>query len=365
MAGYPVKKKKKFSGKAFLPPNYNYIAQNVGVTKKENCGACHFTGGGGNNVKHGDLEIALNHTTTDVDVHMGADGKNMTCTACHKTNQHNIQGQLYSVSSHNKDRTTCEQCHTDQPHESQRINMHANKVACQTCHIPTYAKGAPTKMNWDWSTAGKFKPDGGMLMKKDSTGAMTYHTKKGTFAWGKNVKPAYVWFNGEARHYVMGQKFNPNERLHLNKLLGSYADKNSKIVPVKRFTGKQIYDTENKYMIVPHLFGKDTTSYWLNFDWNKAAEAGMKSVGLPYSGKYGFAETQMDWPVNHMVSPSNESLTCIECHSRNGRLAGINDFYMPGRDYNPLLDKSGFILILLSLIGVTIHASLRFVKSKD
>ena len=363
--GLPAKEEMVICGIASHPFDYGKVLKSIGKPERHNCGSCHFVGGGGNNVKHGDLEMALNNTTKKVDVHMGVDGANMNCTQCHKTEQHNIPGNLYSIASTSDNRISCEQCHTGTPHENSILNNHIDRIACQTCHIPEFAKVNPTKMHWDWSTAGEFKPDGGMLMKKDSTGAMTYHTKKGTFEWGKNVKPAYVWFNGEARHYVMGQKFNPKERLHLNRLLGSYADKNSKIIPVKRFVGKQIYDTENKYMIIPHLFGKDTTSYWLNFDWNKAAEAGMKSAGIPYSGKYGFAETQMDWPVNHMVSPSNESLTCIECHSRNGRLAGINDFYMPGRDYNPLLDKSGFILIILSFFGVAIHAGLRFVKSRD
>jgi hypothetical protein len=201
-----------------------------------------------------------------------------------------------------------------------------------------------------------------MLMKKDSTGAMTYHTKKGSFIWGKNVKPEYIWSNGEARHYIMGDKIDPTKTVHLNSFKGEYSDKNSKIVPVKRFLGKQIYDSENNYMIIPHLFGKDTTSYWLNFDWNKAAKVGMEEVGLPYSGKFGFVSTQMDWPVNHMVAPRKKSLTCTECHTRNGRLAELNDFYMPGRDYNNWLDKFGVIMILLSFAGVIVHATLRIIK---
>ncbi len=35
------------------------VAQSVGPTKKENCGACHFNGGGGTGVKHGDLDESL------------------------------------------------------------------------------------------------------------------------------------------------------------------------------------------------------------------------------------------------------------------------------------------------------------------
>ncbi|WP_227842163.1 hypothetical protein [Vreelandella zhuhanensis] len=33
-----------------------------------------------------------------------------------------------------------------------RLNEHTRALACQTCHIPTFARGGvPTKMGWDWS----------------------------------------------------------------------------------------------------------------------------------------------------------------------------------------------------------------------
>ncbi len=364
-AGLPVDKKMVSNGKTFLPPDYNKIAQNVGTPKRNNCGSCHFTGGGGNNVKHGDLELALNKTTRKVDVHMGVNGANMNCVACHKTNDHKISGKLYTVSSKNVNRATCTQCHTDAPHNNPILNHHTDRIACETCHIPVYAKVNPTKMYWDWSTAGKRNPDGSFIVKKDSNGYMTYHTKKGSFQFEKNVKPEYVWFNGTARHYLMGQKIDPSKVLELNRLQGSYADKTSKIIPVKVHRGKQIYDAENKYLIVPHLFGKDSTAFWKNFNWDKTARTGMASVGLPYSGKYSFVSTKMYWPVNHMVSEAGESLTCIDCHSHNSRLSELRDFYMPGRDYDPLLDKTGVLMIVLSLIGVAIHAGLRIVKSKN
>lgn len=55
--------------------------------------------------------------------------------------------------------------------------------------------------------------------------------------------------------------------------------------------GKQIYDVENNYLVVPKLFGKD--GYWKTYDWNNAAELGMKTIDLAYSGKHGFVETEM------------------------------------------------------------------------
>jgi hypothetical protein len=69
----------------YLVPDYNYVAQNVGLPKRHNCGICHFYGGGGNNVKHGDLEEALLDCSFEVDVHMSSDSLNMNCIDCHKT----------------------------------------------------------------------------------------------------------------------------------------------------------------------------------------------------------------------------------------------------------------------------------------
>jgi hypothetical protein len=91
----------------------------------------------------------------------------------------------------------------------------------------------------------------------------------------------------------------------------------------------------------------------------------MKRVDLPYSGKYGFAETEMYWPINHMVAPKTNTVQCIECHTRhNGRLAGLNDFYMPGRNYSAGLEKFGAAMILMTLAGVIAHGVARIVTNR-
>ncbi len=59
-------------------PDYKNIVANVGRPMKHNCGYCHFNGGGGNNVKHGDLETALLNCDRNVDIHMAKDGLDMT-----------------------------------------------------------------------------------------------------------------------------------------------------------------------------------------------------------------------------------------------------------------------------------------------
>lgn len=278
-------------------------ARSVGIPTKANCGACHFYGGGGNNVKHGDLEEAILETGTDVDVHMGNDGINMECIACHVTDKHQISGQMYSVSSMNHEHVTCEQCHTSTPHENNILNEHTLKVACQTCHIPIYAKANATKMYWDWSTAGRLE-DGKPYSEEDEDGNHTYLSIKGSFVWKKNVKPEYVWFDGTAEHYFLGDNVDPMKVVKMNTLHGDYRDSDAKIIPVKIHRARQIYDCDLEHIIQPKLFSEEKGGggYWKDFDWGIAAKLGMEAVDTPYSGKYCFVNTEMYWPLNHMVS---------------------------------------------------------------
>ncbi len=348
----------------------NNIAMNVGRPERTNCGVCHFFGGGGNNVKHGDLEMSMFEPAREVDVHMASDGQNMQCVDCHTTEKHNIAGKMYSLSSMNHNRVECVQCHGNTPHESSILNEHTIKVACQTCHIPTYAKVNSTKLHWDWSTAGKLK-NGQPYTEEDENGNHTYMSIKGSFEWGKNLQPDYIWFNGTASHYLLGDEIKDTTKpIVLNTLHGSYIDSDSKIIPVKIHTANQPFDPVNKILIQPKLFAekKGEGAYWKDFNWLTASEVGMKDVGLPFSGKVSFVKTKMYWPINHMVSSKENSMKCEDCHSRdNSRLAGLNDFYMPGRDYSKFVETAGTLLLIFTLIAVAIHGSIRIfiaVRSK-
>jgi octaheme c-type cytochrome (tetrathionate reductase family) len=345
----------------------NNIAQHVGKPKRTNCGVCHFFGGGGNNVKHGDLEMAMFEPSRDVDVHMDAEGPNMQCVDCHLTEKHKILGKMYSLSSMNRDRSTCEQCHTENPHSEDILNEHTYKVACQTCHIPTYAKVNATKTDWDWSTAGKLK-NGEPYEEDDADGNHTYLSIKGSFKWGKNLKPEYIWFNGTADHYLLGDVIKDTTKpLKINTLNGSYSDKDSKIIPVKIHRAIQPFDPVTKVLIQPKLFAdkKGEGAFWQDFDWRRSSEIGMKDVDLPFSGKVSFIKTEMYWPVNHMVSSKELTVQCSECHTRdNSRLAGLTDFYMPARDYSSFVESAGIGIILLTLLGVITHGTVRIFSSK-
>jgi len=140
---------------------------------------------------------------------------------------------------------------------------------------------------------------------------------------------------------------------------------NSKIYPMKIMRGKQPYDTKNNTFLQFKTFGpKGSGAYWKDFDWQKSIRTGMDYVGKPYSGKMDFISTRSYWPLNHMVSESDQALSCTECHSHDGVLTGLNDFYLPGRDVNLLLDWTGKLFILFSVLGVIVHALLRFNAKK-
>ena len=370
-AGNPVSKAKVFpgNGKTYLPPDWNKVAQSVSRPSRQNCGTCHFFGGGGDGVKHGDLDSSLFKPNKALDVHMGLDGQNFNCTRCHSTQLHHIAGRVYTTpaSEHRLSlveddlahKITCESCHTSRPHKSEaKMNDHTDKVACQSCHIPTFARVNPTKMSWDWSASGK-KKDGKPYQVKGEMGRAIYDTKKGEMHWEKNVKPQYFWYNGAMEHLTVKDTIDPGKRVALNRPLGDRKDPNSRIFPFKVHLGKQPYDKINKNMTIIHLFpsGKDDkTAYWKFYDWEKAIDTGMRYAGLEFSGEYDFVETSYVFPITHMVAPKENVLSCTECHSKdNSRLANLAGFYMPARDCVGVIETLGWILVLGSLAGVIIH----------
>lgn len=290
-----------------------YIARNVGAPSRNNCGTCHFFGGGGDAVKHGDLDESLAYADKNIDVHMDLEGLNFTCQECHTTDDHFISGNAMVVSPTSQTHIGCTNCHDGDPHSESLISQHMDRVACQTCHIPNFAKETPTKTSWDWSTAGQ-----NIKGKKDQYGKPTYMKKKGNFTWGKNIIPTYAWYNGTAGAYLPGDKIDADAVTKLSYPNGDRKDKKAMIYPFKVHTGKQIYDKKYEYLITPKLFGKG--GYWKTFDWDSASKLGMASSGLKYSGEYGFADTTMYWRINHMVSPKEQALDCLDCHGDNGRM---------------------------------------------
>lgn len=323
--------KKTPTGAGLPDPTVNLlaVARSVGPTSRKTCGACHFFGGGGDAVKHGDLDSTLTQPLRSVDVHMGTDGANMGCAGCHVKAGPDGKGHHVFLGSHYTQPAAspalaCENCHNANPHQDAVQNQHAQKVSCQACHIPAFARGGhATKMSWDWSTAGQKGPDGKPLVIKDAQGNPLYDGMKGTFTWQANVVPSYIWFNGEVDYVTSSETIDPAGRVLLTRPGGGYGDGQAKIYPIKRFVGRQPMDAANRKLAIPHLFAlnaNDTAAYWKGYNWTNALAAGMAYAGLPFSGQVGWVDTEMFWVQNHMVAPKEQALQCAQCHVPNGRL---------------------------------------------
>lgn len=288
-------------------------ARSVRAPTRDNCGKCHFDGGGGNGVKHGDLDESLYFPSENLDVHMGRLG--FVCIDCHRTENHVIKGRMvadnYRIDP--AEQVACTDCHNETPHPDERLNIHTDAVACQTCHIPNIARKDPTKVSWDWSTAGQDQPED----------HFTYLKIKGTFVYERNYQPTYLWFNGNLEYrYLLGDKIDPMKPTYINLPAGSINDPNAKIFPFKLHVAKQPYDTVYNYLLQPRTGGGGNGGggFWETFDWPSALRLGAQDTGLKFSGQYGFAETWMYWPTTHMVQPAENALQCDACHSDNGRL---------------------------------------------
>lgn len=327
-AGYPAFTPTEFEGVLYNPPDYKLIFSSIGLPGRDNCGTCHFFGGGGDAVKHGDLDSSLSNPSRDLDVHMSPDGANLTCRDCHATTGHVITGRGYAVSKDGKpaiEPVKCSNCHGESPHsEGHAANDHYARVSCQACHIPSYARKIPTKMSWDWSVSGKLR-NGKAYVEKNEDGNVVYDSKKGAFTWQRDVQPEYFWYDGTSEQIKFTDTVDASKPVAIKKMKGSQSDPASRLMPFKPHTGKQPYDPKLKRFLAPHLFGNDKTAYWGNYNWEKAIEIGQQALNLPWSGEYVFVETVYYHPVTHMVAPKENALDCTDCHKDTGRLKGLAD----------------------------------------
>lgn len=297
-------------------------AESVASPTRQNCGSCHFNGGGGNAVKHGDMDESLYYPNENVDVHMGR--LNFECVDCHRTENHQVRGYMMSVSPVAHNAVACADCHTGNFHNDARIDVHLEAVACQTCHIPEGALRDATKVDWDWSTAGQDLPEDPHV----------YLKIKGSFVYEDRLMPTYAWFNGNSSRYIVGDPINNAGPTLISGPLGEIGDPTAQIWPFKLHTARQPYDTIHNYLLIPKTVGAG--GYWTDFDWDQAFRLNEPNTGLAYSGSYGFAETEMYWTLSHMVQPKENALQCADCHGDNGRSNGRFDWEALGYFGDPI-----------------------------
>jgi octaheme c-type cytochrome (tetrathionate reductase family) len=311
------------------------VRQGSKPTRKA-CMSCHAKAGGGDNVKHGDLATTIVNTTREYDVHMGTDGADLSCVACHGPNHdpetgeisHGIAGMpLHSVNEGVMKQ--CTDCHgaRDPIHAGSSVEplfaegWHDN-LACQVCHIPAIARNISTKVEWYWSDAGQDISPIPTDPDSNPPNRPTYDKKKGTFVWANNVRPTLRFSNGYWNRKVINVSDSYDSvPIDLGSPVGDYTDSKAMIYPFKLMVGDQPVDLGNKTVMVPHLFKtrNGPNPYWGIYDWNLSLIDGAAYTGQEYSGTFGFEETTMLLTVNHEVAPKEKAYgmdsECGDCHA--------------------------------------------------
>ncbi len=323
------KKAPKTAGLPEPDVDLNAVARSVADGKPgiTNCIGCHANAGGGDNVKHGDLALSLVNATRDQDVHMGS---GLTCIDCHGVKKdaegdlidHGIGGMPYhSVDEGNLQ--SCMDCHGD------AFSIHVNSsvqdiveshttLACQVCHIPTFARETSTKTEWYWEDAGRDD----ITPTLDADGRPSWDKMKGSFVWTKNVRPTLKYYDGKWFKMLI----NKNDQYTslpavLAEPTADYTTPGAMIYPFKKMVGNQPADANNNTILVPHLFGAKggPNAFWSKYDWGLALQDGTSYAGQTYTGAFEFVDTVMYLTVNHEIADGQQSLgydgNCGDCHT--------------------------------------------------
>lgn len=355
-------------------------AQTAHRTDRNTCLNCHARAAAADGAKRGDISSANVAPPVALDVHMSpqAGGVNLTCSNCHNVNAsvtngvatsaHRIKGRGVDLRANDAPRFTCDNagCHTSTPHgnvtNGTQINRHTGRVACQTCHIPTYAKvvtnpdgttsGIPTETVRNWG-----KPNLSQTACNGRGGWLPEELK------GSNLRPTYAWFNGFSEIYYKGEKLDLLDTTGRTKALtvdmaavlemtpgtkgyvmgkpnGDVRDATAKIYPMKEHWGKlAVNDATNE--IVP----QSTFEFFRSGSWCRSVAKGLGQtneeidITCPQQNSplpAGTSEVPVHTyqTLNHGVERQANALgagnQCNHCHAGNGNTANPKRMQLSG-----------------------------------
>ena len=319
--------------------------QTVHATTRRSCLSCHAGAGGADGAKRGDLTSLHANPDITLDQHMSPAGPNLTCSDCHSAvgnngETHRVRGRGLDLRPNDvSERFTCENsgCHSDTEHgdfdyNSPTRDTHAVKVACQTCHIPTYGKGVATETSRDWEdphlSQTACNGRGGWLPREDK---------------GANLVPSYAWFDGFSEVYYMGESLNSVPTVPLaadvaNRFVGSFsagdpaislgvpaaildADGNidmslgvnnpdAKLQPMKEHWGKLARNDRTNTLIA-----HSTYDFFRTGDYDLAVQSGLaQDPDMNESDSYTIVPVHTFQAINHGVEIRDSALVCGDCH---------------------------------------------------
>jgi len=300
-----------------MPITAMEAAQNVHATTRKSCLNCHGGAGGGDGTKRGDMSSALVDPPLSVDMHMSSAGGGMVCADCHDAGGHRMRGRGLDLRPNDvAERFSCESCHSERPHgdwSGTGVGLrdnHAGRVACQSCHIPTYAKGVPTEVSRDWEnphfSAAACNGRGGWLPEEIKQGDLT---------------PTYAWFDGTSEVYYLGETVMDNvptkilgdgsEAYVLGMPNGDVASADAKLYPMKEHLSKLALNLETN-ILVP----QSTFEFFRTGSFAAAVQAGLEqTAGMSPSDSYEVVQVHTYQTINHGVEVASNALECGACHS--------------------------------------------------
>ncbi|MHB8149720.1 MAG: multiheme c-type cytochrome [Desulfobulbia bacterium] len=286
------------------------LAKNVHNPTRKSCLRCHAKAGGGDWTKRGDMGVNTAAPTDAQDVHMSPTRGNLTCADCHAVSGHKISGRGIDLRQTEAPDPKCQDCHGSTPHSNSKLNRHATgQVACQTCHIKTFAKGGATEMSRDWLT-----PVWNPTFCNGQGGYVGHEVKVA------NVKPEYRWFDGTSYVYNVGEKISPNAdgTYTMARANGKIFDGKSKIVPIKN------HKTNIPLLADGRIVPPAIMWMFMTGDFNQAVQKGMQDQGM--TGSYTMVNANAEMLITHGVDPKSMAPKCAECH---GTYSGHSNLMIP------------------------------------
>lgn len=321
-------KRKKVNG-IFVPDTTNMTismdqaVQTVHRPERSNCLQCHAKGGGGDNNKRGDIAMAHSNTADrSFDVHMAKTGANLLCQNCHTTKEHKIAGRGSDLRETDLDiKMSCvtSSCHSTKlsstGHATVAVNRHVKKVACQTCHIKSYARNAAdttsdesTEIYRDWS-----KPEWVSALNRWEP----------TITRASNLKPLYRFWNSYSYNYNLNETVSVDpktEAYPTSRPIGDIKDAASKLYPFKYKKALQPIATT-----LGKLIALDTSVYFATGNLDSSVKQGLINMGLSSSTSYSMVETDTYQLITHEVMPKENALTCSECHTSSATQMNLKE----------------------------------------
>jgi hypothetical protein len=188
------------------------------------------------------------------------------------------------------------------------------RVACQTCHIPTYAKGIPTEVARDWQdphfSERACNGRGGWLPREDKAG---------------NLTPTYGWFDGTSEVYYLGESLDgvPTKLLGDGSIAfvlgignGDVTTAGAKIYPLKEHVGKLA-----RHLASNTLIAHSTFEFFRTGDFDAAVRSGMEQTeGMSAHDPYEVVSVHTYQAINHGVEDEDNALECSDCHGNTSRM---------------------------------------------